>query len=342
MFYALVKQKRTERITNAQEQRALERAGNANARHQLVERGRSIREKQREEQAAKTARLYRNDELDDFFGRDIGYHHSVLMMCFLPQKALPVGERTWATKHGNARLEIEAGRISDSKRDTSRLCAVPSGSKARLILPYIVRQAVVDQTRVIDLGRSLRHFMSDRLSMPVTGRNGRILVQEIENIAAATFMIGTWNENGRGTRWSRVASELQIWVERDPEQTLIWNPEMELSRDFYDSIRSRRVPVDMSHLRQLAKSPRRMDLYLWLSYRTATVARGRPVPIKLADLQHIFAKDIKSPRLFKQRIKKDLAAIHEVYSRFRVDIDGDALLLWRSPPPVPLSDGKLL
>ncbi len=341
LFYGLVKRNHTATITNEAEFRAQQRL-NAGDRRALFEQAMAIRKRQREEEAAKTRRLYRSEELDDFFGRDIAYHHSILMQCFLPQAPLPPGERTWATRHGSARLEIEAGRISDSKKDTSRLCAVPAGSKARLILPYIVRQAVIERTHVIDLGRSLRNFMSDRLKIPVAGQNAKPLVREIENIAAATFMIGSWNEHGHGTRWSRVASATQIWVERNPNQTLIWNPRMELSRDFYDSITERSVPVDMTHLRQLAKSPRRMDLYLWLSHRTPTIKRGRPVPIKLADLQHIFARNMQSPRLFKQRLKQDLAAIHRVYSRFRVEIDGDALVLWRSPPPVPRRKGHVL
>ena len=341
LFYSLVKQDRTDRITNAAEQRALERLP-TDDRLELMQRAEAIRKEELTARKKRAARLYRTESLDDFFGRDIAYHHSILMQCFMPQKPLPAGERTWATSHGNARLEIEAGRIADSRRDTSRLCAVPSGSKARLIIPYIVRQAVVEQTRVIDLGRSLRNFMSDRLGIPVAGRNGKILVREIENIAASTFMLGTWTEEGRGTRWSRVASGIQIWAERNPDQVLIWNPQMELSRDFYDAIRERRVPVDMNHLRQLVKSPRRMDLYCWFSYRLPNVRHGRPLPIKLEQLQQIFARDIQSPRLFRQRLKQDLIAIAKVYPRFRVEIDDDALLLWHSPPPVPKRAGKLL
>ena len=97
------------------------------------------------------------------------------------------------------------------------------------------------------MGKSLRRFMKN-IGMPVTGRNGKILAREVENVAAANFYLGTWSEEGSTTRFARVANELSFWVERNNEQLSIWRPEMVLSAEFYDAIQHHRVPVDMSHL----------------------------------------------------------------------------------------------
>ena len=54
------------------------------------------------------------------------------------------------------------------------------------------------------MGKSLRRFMNN-IGMPVTGRNGKILAREVENVAAANFYLGTWSEEGGTTRFARVA-----------------------------------------------------------------------------------------------------------------------------------------
>ena len=55
----------------------------------------------------------------------------------------------------------------------------------------------------------------------------------------------------------------------------------------------------------------------------------------LRDLRPIFAPDIHSPKLFKQRLGQDLKAIAKVYRDFDIEIEGDLLLLRKSAPPVP-------
>ena len=116
---------------------------------------------------------------------------------------------------------------------------------------------------------------------------------------------------------------------------------MVLSYEFYKAIQTRRVPVDMNHLIQLTKSPRRMDLYCWFSYRLPRI-RGRnriPIPLRY---QPIFAPDITDPYLFKQRFKNDLKAIAKVYRGFNLELKGDILWLSKSPSPVPSKVVQLL
>ena len=94
-------------------------------------------------------------------GRDIGYHHSVMVQCFLPQARPKDGVTSHQLRHGRASLLIEAGKIADPDREHEfKLCQVPWGAHSRLIIPYINKQAVVTKSPVIDLGTSLRDFMT--------------------------------------------------------------------------------------------------------------------------------------------------------------------------------------
>ena len=185
---------------------------------------------------------------------DVGYTHAVMVQCFFPQR--PISGLTYDTTHGRASLSIEAGRlIKPDVFGEIIQCAVPSGAKARLILPYIIGEAVRTASPEIDLGRSLRTFM-ERLGMPVGGSNGQKITAEIQNIAAATIMLGEWADDRARMRAGRMAKELSFWLERNPDQQSFWTPTMTLSAEFFAAIQDHRVPINMHHLAHLARSPR--------------------------------------------------------------------------------------
>ena len=115
---------------------------------------------------------------------------------------------------------------------------------------------------------------------------------------------------------------------------------MTLSAKFYDAIQEHRVPVNVHHLAKLGRSPRRMDLYTWLAYRTPRIASGQRIPISLHALHSLFGADITRVRDFRTRLRTDLVAIHATYPDFNLKLSGDILWLSRSPPPVPY--GKII
>ena len=328
LFYALVKAKDLHLVTNALEQRAMSRIG-SDERQILVERVGDLKNGLVSAPA---------DEVQNaLFGREIGYHHGVMMQCFMAQKRLEDGQTTFQSNHGRSSLVVRAGLLADVKEPNRFIqCSIPFGAKARIIVPYIVGYAVIRKTPVIDMGRSLRRFM-ETVRMPISGQNGKMLTQQVNNIAAADFMLGDWSEGRVTTKFRRVANEISFWMERKPDQLTFWNPEMVLSDEFFEAIQTRRVPVDMEHLTKLAGSPRRMDLYCWLSYRLPQVREGKGTSVPLKYLQPIFAPDMdpeSSARLFKQRLKADLKAISQVYTGFNVSVQGDLLRLFNSPPPI--------
>ena len=354
LFHALVKRKDSSRVTDGQERRAQRRMP-AGARESLVARAArasgggpvrvesvassrlvdadgeaSLPAPPSEERAV----LPEEGEAAVFGTRKVGYLHSVMMMCFLPQKRLPADEREYVVQHGRAMLQVEAGVMADPNRvGVRKRCAVPFGSRARLILPFINAYAVQNRSREVDLGSSLREFLG-RLGMTVDGRRGREITDQIQAVGAAQFTLMQWHEQGTSNSYGRVADTVSFWLEKDARQRTLWEPTMSLSQGYYDALLERPVPVDMGHLMQLTRSPRRMDLYFWLTYRTSRIGVGERVYIRLADLLPVFAPDVEDPALFKFRLKRDLSAIADVYGAFKVSIEGDMVVLERSPPPI--------
>ena len=335
LFYALIKQKNREFVSQDIENRALLRLL-SHERQVLVDR------------AARGSTLLPapmpKDVQETLFGRDVGYHHGIMAQCFLPQKPLPVGTTRYVTSHGRASMAVRAGILADPKAPNTFVeCTVPFGSRARLIVPYIIGYAVVRKSPVVDLGRSLRRFLA-ALGVPYSGQNGRMITEQVRNIAAAEFVLGEWSEEVQRTRKASVAKEISFWVERDPEeQKTLWTPKMVLSDEFYQAIQTRRVPIDMRHLVQLARSPRRMDLYTWLAYRLPSLSPRTPTSIPIRYLQPIFAPDITPAhaRLFKSRLLGDLEAIKTVYPGFNIDVEGNMVRLRYSAPPVPANVARL-
>ena len=207
----------------------------------------------------------------------VGFHHSVMMMCFLPQKRLPPGERAYTTRHGRAALSVEAGSLANPENvGEIRRCAVPFGSRARMVVPYVNACAVRNRGPEVDLGRSLRAFLA-RLGLSFDGRRGKAVAEQVEAVAAASIVLGQWAGDRAVTSAGRIANQVTFWMARDAAERLVWEPSMRLSDDYYAALAERPVPVDMRHLAKLARSPRRMDLYAWLAYRTARIpprARG--------------------------------------------------------------------
>lgn len=339
LFHALVKEK-SERVSDGQEERA-QRRMRGDLREALVARGahaaataRVPAEKAPVERPAPGPVFSEDTDVAVFGSPTVGYQHSVMMMCFLPQKRLPSDQREYVVRHGKAALQVEAGSLANPNHvGEFRRCAVPFGSRARIILPYINAYAVQHGTREVDLGRSLREFLN-RLGMSFDGRRGREVTEQVQAVAAAQIILGQWRDDGVVTRYGRVADAVSFWIERDEDQHTLWEPSMWLSQQYFDVLTERPVPVDMSHLMQLTRSPRRMDLYSWLTYRTTRIRAGKQVRIKLADLQPVFAPDMESPRLFKLRLREDLAAIAKIYRDFKVSLEGEVLVLESSPPPI--------
>ena len=279
---------------------------------------------------------------------DIAYVPAIMTQVFFPQKPLPETENTFETQHGKASVLIQSGILVDPKEEDHIVYEkqqVPSGSKARIILPYIVSTAIRNQQQEVDMGHSLRKFM-ESVGMPISGQNAKEITAQVKNIAAAWIYFSYWGEKRISMRKEFIASTVDFWIDKDERQTTLWNPTMELGDNFYNLIQVTNMPFNMHHVVQLQRSPRRMDLYLFLCNRTPRIQPGKPAHIPLGALQRIFAPDIESPRHFKARLKEDLKAILKVYPRFRIEIKGDMMTLWKSPSPIPpktiLSTAKII
>jgi hypothetical protein len=280
------------------------------------------------------------DEFDHLIGssvvtrKDLAFTHSLFVQCFLPMRALPKSDNQhWEVTHGRASIAIEAGRLADPQiQGHWEVREVPAGPKARLLFAYINDFAIRHNTPVIDLGNSLRAFM-EKNRVPIGGPNGHELSRQLKNIAAARILLGNWGDTRVSTRQTRIAAGIDFWIDRHPKQGSLWQPQIELAPEYFQSLNLHRVPIYFPALVKLQANPRAMDVFCWLVYRMRSVTF--PVKIHYAALHPIFGGTIKLLKHFKAEFRKALMAAHPFYPESRVELKDDHLILYRSRALIP-------
>jgi hypothetical protein len=100
-----------------------------------------------ERQCVETAFAVMSDEQ-----QRIGIMHAGFAMTALPHKA--IDETIWVRQGNNIKLRLESGMDADDK-----VVGLPFGAIARIILLYLQTEAVKTQSRDIELGRSMNHWL---------------------------------------------------------------------------------------------------------------------------------------------------------------------------------------
>ena len=173
---------------------------------------------------------------------DIGYTHPVFLQCFLPTRHTEKNRLRWQTNCGLASLVIRAGELANpARRNEYEVCAVPAGPKARFVIGYVNDYIQRHKTPTVNMGHSLRTAM-DRMKILVCGTNDKELTREVKNFAAAEIGLSVWNDDKVEDRRvedrrARVADRMSFWLEKNPNQRTIWQPEMTVSPQYFASVR---------------------------------------------------------------------------------------------------------
>jgi hypothetical protein len=269
--------------------------------------------------------------------KDIGYTHPVFVQCFLPTRHTARNRQRWQTNCGRASLVIRAGELADpAKPNEFKTCVVPAGPKARFVIAYVNDQIQRNNSPTVNMGDSLRDAMRE-MNIPIGGKNGNELKREVENFAAAEIGLGVWDENGH-THHHRalVAPHMSFWLEKDPNQRTLWQPEMSVSREYFQAVRNgdRLAPFYWPAMIDLQHDTRAMDIHAFLVYRLRNGLR-RPVPLHKKALHSLFGQDVGQLDHFWPRFLKSLAAARKWYPQARIEVANDSIILKNSPSLIP-------
>lgn len=277
---------------------------------------------------------------------DVTFTHSVFTQCFLPLRRLKNDAKSYDIKHGRVSLAIDAGRLLDPETGELVRQDVPYGSAARVVLAHIhnhiIRAGSLDEAVHIPMGESLRDFFRD-YRLKISGQNGKQIVNQVNNIAAAHITLGMWSDNHAvQVDIPKMAKRIDFWWEKDEQQRSIWQPSMTLNPEYAEAIRARAVPVDMRVLVGLYEKPLAMDVFTWLSYRLPQIKNNKGVFIPYEGengLHSVFGKGRKGTRQFKASFIEVLKEVHKWYPTARISAEDKGVRLYHSPSPIPAEHG---
>ncbi|GGM09497.1 replication protein RepA [Nakamurella endophytica] len=267
----------------------------------------------------------------------VGYAARLWAQLSLPYKEPGPDTRLWIRRNGTLTLRVIPGMTG---RKGSETVGYPYGVLPRYILTWMSTEAVRTQSPVLQLGTSLRNFMSQLGLKPTGGKTGTIgrLNEQMRRLLSSSMAV----EDTRHTdhRWSvagghfSVATSYQLWYDADDHsgRNPLWGSTITLSDAFYNSIISSPVPVDTRALTALAGSPLKIDLLVWLSHRLSYTRKQQLIPWELLAQQ--FGTEYGRLRDFKAIIQRQLADVLTVYPGANVQVAEGGLLLAPSRPAI--------
>ena len=173
-----------------------------------------------------------------------------MALCSLP-RTNPGNRHRYVRRNGPYTLVMNAGGLSK----------LPFGTNPRLILAWICTEAVRTHSRDLVLGRSLSEFMRKLGIASTDGRGQARLRNQMERLFYSHVSLIYKEENGEQFVSSTIADQGEFWWNpKQPDQEGLWESKVRLSEPFFNEIVSHPVPLDLTTLKALKRSPLGLDL----------------------------------------------------------------------------------
>ena len=116
-----------------------------------------------------------------------------------------------------------------------------------------------------------------------------------------------------------------MWFPTSPDQRMLWPSQVTFSQEFYTTLATHALPVNIHAVRAFAGSPRKLDMLLWLGYRLNNLKE--PLNISWEALKEQFGMDYTRDRDFRRHFAEEINEIREVFDKLPVRISERGLTL---------------
>lgn len=260
----------------------------------------------------------------------LGITHAGFAMTALPHRAIQ--DLVWIRQGANVRLKVESG--ADAR---DHQVGLPYGAVARIILLYLQTRAVKTRSREIELGRSMRLWLTS-MGLDTGGENYRLVREQSRRLSLCRLTFYNVLESGTIiTNGSFVRSAIIPHEDKGTQLTL-WQEAVRLDEGFYQSLIDHPLPLREAAIRQISRRSMAIDAYIWLAYRLHSL--NKPVPITWRALYEQFGAGFQRVRAFREKFKEPLTLALAAYPEAIVNIDDNGICLYPSPPPVTEQVGR--
>ena len=247
------------------------------------------------------------------------YTHPGLCLTVLPHREIPSG-LVWERQTGYATLLVHPLQGRDG-----RMRGVPFGTKARLMLIFLMTEAVRTRSRHVELGRSMRAWLTT-MGVAVNGTNYATVADQADRIEHSMLSFHLCGQDGEAAlRDSIIRGSFRGFGDKTGHT-------VELSEGFYQTIIKRPVPITEGAIKLLANTCMPLDLYLWLAYRLHVLEK--PTQVSWQSLLMQFGAGTVLLKHFKPRFQRDIKIAMAVYPEAHVELTDTGVMLFPSSPPV--------
>lgn len=207
---------------------------------------------------------------------DLAFQARSLVQNTLPHRK-PKNDEIYIRKNGNATLIVQSGTDASGKK-----IGIPYGSVARLLFAFITREAVKKHSRALTLGDTLSEFCRVVGINPNNGGSAKMVQEQLRRLLSCSIAFVSTTQLADGSGYEErlnlpVATYARLWFRfqrgTHDNPSLFGPSVILLNVDFYDAIVKSPIPLDMSVLKLLKKSPMAIDVYSWAKYRSWTAKK---------------------------------------------------------------------
>ena len=259
----------------------------------------------------------------------VGFIYSGFAQAALPHKRL-ADDAVWQIQTERVMLLVEPGRRA--VRDGVPVpIGVPYGSKARLIMLYLMGRALETNCREVELGRSMRAWL-ERMGIPQGGKSISDVREQAERISRCRLSFQVQHGGRTGLVNQNIVDSALFLDADNPAQGSLFLEHAKLSESFFEQLRKHPVPLEEAAIRSINGHSMALDLYCWLAYRLHVLPGARTVSWKALKSQ--FGTGFSRMDHFRPTFKDNLALAMAVYPDATVDVTEKGLTLQPSRPPV--------
>lgn len=228
----------------------------------------------------------------------------------------------WERKNGTISLVVQGGYAKNPNTNELEYVGIPYGATARLLIFYLMSEAVLTKSPEISLGRSFDAFLETIGASKTGGKKSgaAAVLRQLQRLAAANFSVQDAKTNEEmsffAVKNARFIDNIELWFsKKKKDQPMIFESRLKISQDLFESLKKAAVPLDWEIIVQLRKSPLALDLYALLSYESARAqkaGRGRFIP--WAALTEQMGAEYATVKEFARKARNELSKIKKVYT----------------------------
>ena len=262
----------------------------------------------------------------------MGFFHRLLAAVNLPHRDPGNDTRVWLRRNGLATLSLQQGFTKDDS-GLDKPIGYPYGMIPRLVLIFLITEAVRTQKPQIELGSSMTDFLR-AVGLRPNSRLAPSVRKQIIRLFAASIRITFVGKSSAMGASGMIADDFVLWWDKtEPSQSSLWRSFVILNGGFFKEVVKSPLPIDLGIVAGLRQSSLSLDLYLFLTCRVYTLRH--PLRISMQDLEIQLGSNYKERGEFSRECSKALRRIKFFWPQLHYKRVRGGLELTPSSPSVP-------